>query len=350
MIIKNNTTKLLVTLSFLLILPFVQKQWFNLYSLNINDISFYSILYYLSGAICPSLVCLNSLKNYTYYNFNKDNIHNQNIMHRDLKSHNILVKYLNNFHRDNFKLSDFGSAYNMNASTQSLKSKGDSNQGTLAWMAPELMNAEDCMYGPSVDIYSFGMIMYEFLSGAKPWREFHLSTDIVSNVSSGKRPHIPKQRRVPELYLDFMQRCWEHQMEKRPLIDVVCRKIAEIRTREVSKATQRYEEKIKANDENESISLPRTVSLISQHTNTSPDDSNCVDYQSPKQSPRMKARSSSLESALNNRRTPSAKSPRFLPLPPPTRRAPTAYLTSKFKLGSIPEKHETTMEKLDLLL
>ncbi len=75
MIIKNNRTKLLVTLSFLLILPFVQKQWFNLYSLNINDISFYSILYYLSGAICPSLVCLNSLKNYTYYNFSKDKIH-----------------------------------------------------------------------------------------------------------------------------------------------------------------------------------------------------------------------------------------------------------------------------------
>ena len=80
MIIINNTKKLLVTLSFLLILPFVQKQWFNLYSLNINDISFYSILYYLSGAICPSLVCLNSLKNYTYYNFNKDKIYRLKII------------------------------------------------------------------------------------------------------------------------------------------------------------------------------------------------------------------------------------------------------------------------------
>jgi len=80
LIIKNNTTKLLVTLSFLLILPFVQKQWLNLYSLNINDISFYSILYYLSGTICPSLVCLNSLKNYTYYNFNKNKIHSKNII------------------------------------------------------------------------------------------------------------------------------------------------------------------------------------------------------------------------------------------------------------------------------
>jgi len=80
LIIKNNTTKLLVTLSFLLILPFVQKQWLNLYSLNINDISFYSILYYLSGAICPLLVYINSLKNYTYYSFSRDKIHSIKII------------------------------------------------------------------------------------------------------------------------------------------------------------------------------------------------------------------------------------------------------------------------------
>ena len=80
MIIKKNTSTLIVTLTFLLILPFVQKQWLNLYSLNINDISFYSILYYLSGAICPSLVYVNSLKNHTYYNFNKDKIHSINVI------------------------------------------------------------------------------------------------------------------------------------------------------------------------------------------------------------------------------------------------------------------------------
>jgi len=80
LIIKNNTTNLLVTLPLLLILPLVQKQWFNLYSFNINDKSFYAILYYLSGIICPSLVCLNSLKNYTYYNFNKKKIYSKNII------------------------------------------------------------------------------------------------------------------------------------------------------------------------------------------------------------------------------------------------------------------------------
>ena len=53
---------------------------FNIFIEFFNEISFYSILYYLSGAICPSLVCLNSLKNYTYYKFNRDKIHSKNII------------------------------------------------------------------------------------------------------------------------------------------------------------------------------------------------------------------------------------------------------------------------------
>ena len=75
MIFKKNSAGLLVTLSFLLIIPFMQKQWFNLYLFNIKNISFYSILYYLSGIICPSLICFNSLKNYTYYKFYKEKIY-----------------------------------------------------------------------------------------------------------------------------------------------------------------------------------------------------------------------------------------------------------------------------------
>ena len=51
-----------------------------MYSFNINNISFYSFLYYLSGAICPSLVCLNSLKNFTFYNFNKNKINSKKII------------------------------------------------------------------------------------------------------------------------------------------------------------------------------------------------------------------------------------------------------------------------------
>jgi len=80
LLIKNNSTRLLTTLSILIILPFVQKQWFNLYLFNIGDITFYSILYYLSGAICPSLILLNSLNNYTNYNFDKNKIYSKKII------------------------------------------------------------------------------------------------------------------------------------------------------------------------------------------------------------------------------------------------------------------------------
>ena len=77
MIIKNNSTRLLITLPFLLILPFVQKQWINLYLFNLNEISFYSILYYLSGTTYSSLICLNSLDCNTYYKFNKKKVYSQ---------------------------------------------------------------------------------------------------------------------------------------------------------------------------------------------------------------------------------------------------------------------------------
>ena len=80
MIFKNNPTSLIISLSFFLILPFVQKQWLNLYLFNINDISIYSILYYLSGTICPSLISLNSLNNFTYYKFNKNKINSKKII------------------------------------------------------------------------------------------------------------------------------------------------------------------------------------------------------------------------------------------------------------------------------
>ena len=85
--IKKNSTELFFTLSFLLILPFVQKQWFNLYLFNVNNITFYSFLYYLSGTICPSLICLNSLNNYTYYKFNENKIYSK----KSIKGKSLLI-------------------------------------------------------------------------------------------------------------------------------------------------------------------------------------------------------------------------------------------------------------------
>jgi len=80
LIIKNNSTKLITIISFLLVIPFVQKQWSNLYLFNNNEVSFYSVLYYLSGTICPILICLNSLNNFTYYNFSNNKFNSNKVI------------------------------------------------------------------------------------------------------------------------------------------------------------------------------------------------------------------------------------------------------------------------------
>ena len=70
MSINYRQIRLILVIFFVLLFPFVQRQWFNLYLFNTNSLSFYSILYYLSGIICQVLICLYYLNNFTYYQFN----------------------------------------------------------------------------------------------------------------------------------------------------------------------------------------------------------------------------------------------------------------------------------------
>ena len=70
--------RLIPIVLFVLLFPFVQKQWLNLSLLNPNNYTFYSILYCLSGITCPLLVSYYSLRDFTYYKFNNViNINNQ---------------------------------------------------------------------------------------------------------------------------------------------------------------------------------------------------------------------------------------------------------------------------------
>ena len=87
---KLNSTfiRLIPIVLFVLLFPFVQKQWLNLSLLNSNNYSFYSILYYLSGISCPLLVSYYSLRDFTYYKFN--NVININI-NNQIKGKTLLI-------------------------------------------------------------------------------------------------------------------------------------------------------------------------------------------------------------------------------------------------------------------
>ena len=70
MIIKFSLLRLSIIILLVILFPLVQKQWLNLYLFDINNLSIYKLLYYLSGLIVPILVIINSLNKFTYYKFN----------------------------------------------------------------------------------------------------------------------------------------------------------------------------------------------------------------------------------------------------------------------------------------
>ena len=70
MIIKFSLLRLSIIILLVILFPLVQKQWLNLYLFDINNLSIYKLLYYLSGLIVPILVIINSLDKFTYYKFN----------------------------------------------------------------------------------------------------------------------------------------------------------------------------------------------------------------------------------------------------------------------------------------
>ncbi len=70
MIIKFSLLRLSIIILLVIFFPLVQKQWLNLYLFDINNISIYKLLYYLSGLFIPILVIINSLNKFTYYKFN----------------------------------------------------------------------------------------------------------------------------------------------------------------------------------------------------------------------------------------------------------------------------------------
>ena len=304
-------------------------------------------------------------------------------VHRDLKSPNVMLTQEDVWFRA--KLADFSHSrivYSGKRKTvtsnpkesnkaalnaASWERRGSTYRGTIRWMAPELMSEKECIYGPFVDIYSFAMIMWEILSLRKPWAELHYSDDIINAVTSGRRPKIPQICRVPEMYVDLMQRCWSQDIAKRPLIDVVCRKILDIRRREISNATQRYEEKTKkllgtstSSEEEESYSshetviFSRTASMINHQVSRERKHSEDESVQNQSSSPRTKsyrgqkkARSSSLESTLNRSRTLKS-SPRHLPIATASRIMLSPINRTRTPIAA--QRKLDSIQELDLLL
>merc|ERR1712232_620414 len=85
--------------------------------------------------------------------------------------------------------------------------------GSLRYMAPEIVN--QCPYNYKVDVYSFGIILWELLSNKRSFmgiKENEFMTDVVY----GTRRPSPMNQNWPEKLIELMNTCWDVDCSKRP--------------------------------------------------------------------------------------------------------------------------------------
>jgi sterile alpha motif and leucine zipper-containing kinase AZK len=80
-------------------------------------------------------------------------------------------------------------------------------------MAPELLDNQ--AYNNSVDVYSFGIVMWECLTRDEPFRG-HSPMQIVATLLRGERPKLPASPALPSSYVRLLMECWATQPERRP--------------------------------------------------------------------------------------------------------------------------------------
>ncbi|XP_036396443.1 mitogen-activated protein kinase kinase kinase 13 [Megalops cyprinoides] len=129
-------------------------------------------------------------------------LHLHKIIHRDLKSPNVLVT-----HNDYVKISDFGTSKEL-----SDKSTKMSFAGTVAWMAPEVIRNEPV--SEKVDIWSFGVVLWELLTGEIPYKDVD-SSAIIWGVGSNSL-HLPVPSTCPDGFKILMKQTWQGKPRNRP--------------------------------------------------------------------------------------------------------------------------------------
>ncbi|XP_075414060.1 leucine-rich repeat serine/threonine-protein kinase 1 isoform X1 [Tenrec ecaudatus] len=136
-------------------------------------------------------------------------LHKKNIIFCDLKSDNILVWSLDVKEHINIKLSDYG------ISRQSFHEGALGVEGTPGYQAPEVRPR--IVYDEKVDMFSYGMVLYELLSGQRPELGHH-QLQIAKKLSKGIRPVLGPPEEVQFHRLQtLMMECWDTKPEKRPI-------------------------------------------------------------------------------------------------------------------------------------
>ncbi|KAF8393254.1 hypothetical protein HHK36_021495 [Tetracentron sinense] len=148
--------------------------------------------------------------------FGMEYLHEKNIVHFDLKSHNFLVN-MKDPQRPVCKIGDLGLS---KIKQKTLVSGGV--RGTIPWMAPELLTSKN-MVTEKVDVYSFGIVMWELLTGEEPYAGLRSEEIIVGIIKGDLQPEVPSW--CDPAWRSLMERCWSSDPDSRPAFTEIAKEL-----------------------------------------------------------------------------------------------------------------------------
>ena len=147
--------------------------------------------------------------------------HALNLMHRDIKPENIMVTPTGHS-----KLLDFGLARRVApAPDQDLTQRAGGNPGTIPYMSPE--QAAGLPLTCATDVFSFGTVLYEMLTGTNPFRAATASATL-SRVIQAAPPPLRPLCDAPESLVQLVVRMLDRDPEQRPTIDAASSQLERI--------------------------------------------------------------------------------------------------------------------------
>ncbi|KDQ63487.1 hypothetical protein JAAARDRAFT_53694 [Jaapia argillacea MUCL 33604] len=135
-------------------------------------------------------------------------LHSKGILHRDMKADNILVET-----SGICKISDFG----ISKRTDDVNVNGafTAMQGSVFWMAPEVINSKEKGYNAKIDIWSVGCVVLEMWAGERPWSSEEMVA-VMFKLYGKTTPPVPADVHLSPLAEDFRKRCFAVNPDERP--------------------------------------------------------------------------------------------------------------------------------------